>query len=243
MRVRRMERLQKYLAKAGLASRRKAEELIAQGLVKVNGKIVSQMGVKVDPERDRVTVGGMEIRLQEEMVYYLFNKPAKVMTTLSDPEKRTKIIDFLGGIRERVYPVGRLDYLTEGLLVLTNDGELAYRLTHPKYQVQKTYLARVAGTVTESSLRRLRQGVPLADGMTAPAKVRKMAAGEDYTLLEITIHEGRNRQVRRMCETIGYPVVSLKRTRFGPLELGDLSPGKYRVLSPQEVVKLKKVCQ
>ncbi len=238
-----MERLQKYLARAGIASRRRAEEMIEQGFVQVNGSTVTEMGVKIEPGQDHVTVNGQEVRLREEPVYFLFNKPRRVMTTLHDPEQRAKISDYLQGIKTRVYPVGRLDYLTEGLLILTNDGELAYRLTHPKYKVKKTYRTKVAGVVEERFLQRLQKGVRLEDGFTAPAGAKKIETGQDYTVLEITIHEGRNRQVRRMCEAIGHPVISLKRTKFGPLVLDGLPGGHYRALQPPEILALKKACQ
>ena len=235
-----MERLQKYLARAGVCSRRKAEELIREGRVKVNNKTVSETGVKIDPLSDLIALDGKEVRLKDNLVYLILNKPARVITTLSDPQKREIVSDLLKGIDARVYPVGRLDYLTEGLLLLTNDGELAYRLAHPKFKVDKTYLAEVRGVVGEARLRELRRGVMLEDGPTLPAAVRRLSADSGRTLLEITIREGRKRQVRRMCEAIGHPVLSLKRTRFGPLSLGGLPPGQFRQLKQEEIKVLRR---
>lgn len=237
-----MERLHKYLARAGTCSRRQAEALIRAGRVSVNNKVISQMGMQIDPFSDVVTLDGREVQPQEKTVYLVLNKPPRVMTTLSDPGKRLKVTDLLKGVETRVYPVGRLDYLSEGLLLLMNDGELAYRLTHPRFKVDKTYLTRVMGAVPEAQLLELRRGVMLEDGLTAPACVQRLETGSDHTLLEITIHEGRNRQVRRMCEAIGHPALTLKRTRFGPLALGRLMPGRFRHLKEEEVTALKRIC-
>lgn len=237
-----MERLHKFLARAGKASRRQAESIIKEGRVKVNGQVVSEMGCQIDPETDEVMLDGKRVLLTEKTVYILLNKPAQVITTLNDPQKRKKVTDFLSGVKERVYPVGRLDYDTEGLLILTNDGELAFRLTHPKHKVGKVYVADVKGNINEKSLEALRNGVLLEDGPTMPSKVRKLANEGNITKLEITIHEGRNRQVRRMCEAVGCPVMSLKRVRFGPLALGDTESGGYRYLTPKEIQDLKRAC-
>lgn len=237
-----MERLHKYLARAGVASRRRAEELISKGLVKVNGKIVSEMGYKVDPLQDVIEYSNELVKQEDKRVYIMINKPQKVMTTLKDPQGRQIISDLLQGISQRLYPVGRLDYMTEGLLILTNDGDLAYRLTHPRYKVDKKYIAHVEGDVTPGGLKLLRQGVQLEDGPTMPADVKILSAHEGATTLQITIHEGRNRQVRRMCQAIGHPVTALKRLSFGPLNLGDLRPGQYRYLGLEEVRALKKAC-
>lgn len=238
-----MERLQKYLAQAGTASRRKAEELILAGRVKVNGMTITQLGSKIDPEKDIVTLDQKPVKTTKQYEYYLLNKPLRVVTTMHDPQGRTKVIDLLKGIKTRVYPVGRLDYHTEGLLLLTNDGELAYRLMHPKYKVAKTYLVTVRGILDKNSLLRLQKGVLLEDGPTIPAKVTILETGENYSRLEMTIREGRNRQVRRMCEAVGHPVLSLKRLKFGPLSLGQLKPGQYRKLEENEIRELKKACQ
>lgn len=238
-----MERLHKFLAHAGAGSRRQAEEMIREGRVTVNGETVREMGTKIDPLTDVVALDGERIAGREGKAYLLLNKPPRVVTTLRDPGHRMKVSDLLKGIRARVYPVGRLDYMTEGLLLLTNDGELAYRLTHPRFKVDKTYLAQVEGMVEEASLQKLRRGIILEDGPTGPARVRLAERGNGYTRLEITIHEGRNRQVRRMCQAIGHPVQALKRIRFGPLQLGDLQPGSYRHLTPKEISALKKACR
>ncbi len=238
-----MERLQKFMARAGVTSRRRAEEMIREGRVKVNDEIIQEMGCKVDPDTDVVMVDNRPISLNKEKVYILLNKPSKVVTTLHDPQKRVKVTDFLKDVTTRVYPVGRLDYLTEGLLLLTNDGELAFRLTHPKFKVPKTYLAKVKNHITEEALNRLRKGVMLEDGKTMPAFVKKRKLAQGFTLLELTIREGRNRQVRRMCEAVGYPVVALKRISFGPLSLGDMESGQYRFLTEKEIKSLKKACQ
>ena len=238
-----MERLQKYLARSGVASRRAAEEMIRQGAVKVNGQVITEMGVQVKPDEDKIEVQGKVIQPEERKVYLLFNKPLRVVTTLDDPQGRTKVSDFLKGVKERVYPVGRLDYNSEGLLLLTNDGELAYRLTHPSYQIAKTYLTSVQGYVMNHVVKKLEKGIELDDGMTQPAVVKVLRKAPAETLMEITIREGRNRQVRRMCEKIGHPVLSLKRITFGGLELGDLATRKFRYLNEQEIAALKKICQ
>ncbi|MDA8210396.1 MAG: pseudouridine synthase [Clostridia bacterium] len=234
-----MERLQKYLAHAGVASRRHCEELILKGKVAVNGQVVTELGTKVDPVKDQVLVNGKPVSIAKTKVYILLYKPGGYVTTVKDPEGRKTVIDLLKGIRERVYPVGRLDYDTEGLLILTNDGELTHALTHPSRQVDKTYLAIVQGVPAEDGLEQLRRGIRLEDGMTAPAGVRLLKVEQDKAWLEITIHEGRNRQVRRMCEQIGYPVLFLKRVRLGFLTLDGLTVGKYRTLRPREVAKLR----
>lgn len=234
-----MERLHKYLARAGVASRRKGEELIKAGLVKVNNQTVTRLGTSINPGADRVEVAGRLVAGPEEKVYVLLNKPAGHVTTLHDPQGRPKVADLLKNIRRRVYPVGRLDYDTEGLLLLTNDGELTYALTHPRHQVKKTYLAWVYGVPPAEKLALLAQGIMLSDGPTAPAGVHLKGINEKGALLEITIHEGRKRQVRRMCERIGHPVYRLKRIGLGPLTLSGLQPGEYRFLTPAEVKKLK----
>lgn len=234
-----MERLQKYLAHAGVASRRYCEELILQGKVAVNGQVVLELGTKVDPLEDTVTVDGKSVSPNQQSVYILLYKPGGYVSTVKDPEGRKTVIDLLSGQEQRVYPVGRLDYDTEGLLLLTNDGELTHALTHPSRQVDKTYLAIIQGIPTANELEQLRRGILLTDGMTAPAQVSLIKSAGPKTWLEITIHEGRNRQVRRMCEQIGYPVLFLKRIRLGFLTLDGLTVGKYRLLRPQEIAKLR----
>lgn len=236
-----MERLQKYLAHAGVASRRTCEELIQQGKVKVNGIVIREMGVKIDPEKDKVEVAGKTVKDEEEKVYLLLNKPKGYVTTLRDPQKRPKVIDLLKDVKVRVYPVGRLDYDTEGLLLLTNDGDITYKLTHPKHEIGKTYLVLVKGVPDQDKLKRFQKGLRLADGLTAPAKVKLLKKQGGNTLLEIIIYEGRNRQIRRMCETIGHPVLELKRASMGFLQLEGLETGKYRYLTKTEITKLKKL--
>ncbi len=236
-----MERLQKYLAHAGVASRRTCEELITAGKVKVNGQVVREMGVKIDPSTDVVEVSGKLIEAREEKVYILLNKPKGYVTTLRDPQGRPKVVDLLKDVGKRVYPVGRLDFDTEGLLIMTNDGETTYALTHPKHEIGKTYIALVNGLPDRDKLKRFQKGLRLADGLTAPAKVKFLKKQGSNALLEIKVYEGRNRQVRRMCETIGHPVLQLKRVAMGFLDLDGLETGKYRHLTPSEVKKLKEL--
>ena len=231
-----MERLQKILAQAGVASRRKSEELILKGQVKVNGKTVTTLGMKVDPDRDRIEVRGKPIRLQRKRLF-AFYKPRGVITSMSDPLGRRVVADYFREIPERVFPVGRLDCDTEGLLLVTNDGELANLLMHPRYGVEKCYHATVEGHPSEAVLERLRKGIRLEDGWTAPAKVRRIRRGKTHTVLEIVIHEGRNRLVRRMCEAVGHPVRHLIRTKFAFVTLEGLSPGTYRELDKGEIAR------
>jgi 23S rRNA pseudouridine2605 synthase len=226
------ERLQKTLAAAGYGSRRVCEDLIAEGRVTVNGE-VAVLGRRVNAEVDVIEVDGAPVASKAGLVHYVVNKPAGVVSTADDPQGRKTIVQLVPD-EPRVYPVGRLDYETEGLILLTNDGELTHRLTHPRFGVEKEYLAEVDGTPPDGALGRLRRGIELDDGMTAPAKVGRKAP----SLLTITIHEGRNRQVRRMCEAIGYPVVRLVRVRIGPLRDDKLKPGDWRELTQHEVRKL-----
>lgn len=234
------ERLQKFVARSGVASRRKAEKLITSGRVKVNGSIVRELGVKVDPRVDIVTVDGRVLE-PEKKVYLLLNKPRGYVTTLHDPQGRPTVADLVRDVKERIFPVGRLDFDTEGLLLLTNDGELAYALTHPKHEINKTYLALVEGTPPPGKIRQMRRGLMLEDGPTAPARVRLVGNQGGNAVLQITIHEGRNRQVRRMCEAVGHPVLSLKRIKMANLELAGLLPGKFRSLTGKELAGLKKL--
>jgi 23S rRNA pseudouridine2605 synthase len=227
------ERLQKVLARAGLGSRRASEELIAAGRVTVNGE-VAVLGRRVDPDRDAVAVDGVPIATRAGLVYYLLNKPARVVTTADDPEGRRTVLDLVPS-EPRVFPVGRLDWETEGLLILTNDGDLTQRLTHPSHGVEKEYLAEVDGVPSRGALRRLREGVDLDDGPTAPAHVQLVQDRGDHAALSIVVHEGRNRQVRRMCDAIGHPVRRLVRTRIGPVTDRRLAPGTWRELRPSEV--------
>ena len=234
------ERLQKVLAAAGLASRREAEKIILAGRVKVNNKVVTELGTKVGPTA-LILVDGKGIH-REQKVYRLFNKPRGVVTTMKDPQGRRCIADYVEDLDEKVFPVGRLDYNTEGLLLLTNDGELAQGLMHPKNEINKTYLATVLGTVPDEKLDQLRMGVKLEDGLTAPAIVNLIEYDHErlLTTFDITIHEGRNRQIRRMCDFVGFPVRSLKRTKLATLTLTGLKRGGSRDLDEQELVKLFK---
>ena len=218
-----MERLQKVIAHAGLASRRKAEELIKEGKVKVNGQVVRELGIKVGPN-DKVEVN--EVPLQKEApVYFVFYKPRGVISAVADDKNRKVVTDYFPHIKERIYPIGRLDYDTSGLLLLTNDGEFANALMHPKHEVDKVYVAKVTGITLRENLRKLEKGIQLEDGKTAPAKTKVLSIDKrkQSAIVEITIHEGRNRQVRRMFEAIGHPVLKLKRERYGYLTLHGLS--------------------
>lgn len=231
------ERLQKLIASAGLGSRREAEEWIAAGLVSINDRVAT-LGEKADPHKDRILVKGRPLPRAEEKVYLLLHKPAGYVTTLSDPEGRPIVTDLLKNCAARVFPVGRLDAATEGLLLLTNDGALAQRLAHPRHKVEKTYLVKVRGLLSDEARRQLEKGVKLEDGLTLPALVEKVRTTAGNTWFELVLREGRNRQVRRMCEALGYPVVRLKRLRVGFLELGGLGVGQYRCLTRREISRL-----
>jgi 23S rRNA pseudouridine2605 synthase len=226
------ERVQKVLASLGFGSRRACEELIVEGRVRVNGER-AHLGRRIDLATDTVEVDGVPVGVRPDLVYYLLNKPVGVVTTATDPHGRPTVVDLVPQ-RPRVFPVGRLDVDTEGLLILTNDGELAQRLSHPSFGIDKEYLAHVEDTPPPGAIRRLREGVELEDGLTAPAKVSSVAPG----LLRVVIHEGRNRQVRRMCAAVGHPVLRLVRTRIGPVTDRRLAPGRWRKLSAAEVRKL-----
>ncbi len=234
------ERLQKILAAAGVASRREAEQIIASGRVGVNGVIVSEMGFKADLDIDIVTVDGKRISSGTAKIYIMLYKPAGYVTTMKDPQGRQIVTDLLKDVKERIFPVGRLDYNTEGLLLLTNDGEWANTLAHPRHEVDKEYQVRIRGKITPAQVRHLSEGVDLDDGRTAPAAVGIIRESENNTWISVTIHEGRYRQVRRMCEAIGLQVVRLKRSRYGFLELGKLRPGEYRRLTDAEAARLRK---
>ncbi|MGZ4690667.1 MAG: pseudouridine synthase [Acidimicrobiia bacterium] len=227
------ERLQKVLARAGLGSRRVCDDLIAAGRVTVDGE-VAVLGRRVDPEHDHIELDGVPVVTQTGLVYYLLNKPVRTVTTAHDPEGRPTVVELVPD-EPRVFPVGRLDWDTEGLLVLTNDGELTQRLTHPSHGVEKEYLVEVEGVPSRGALRQLREGVELEDGMSAPAEVRLVQSRGDSAAIELVIHEGRNRQVRRMLEAVGHPVVRLVRTRIGVLADRDLGPGEWRELRADEV--------
>jgi 23S rRNA pseudouridine2605 synthase len=237
-------RLQKILSAAGVASRRAAEALIAQGRVSVNGETVRVLGTKAEPQRDEVRVDGRRIGAAQPRRYILLNKPTGVVTTRRDPQRRRTVMDLLAGVREAVYPVGRLDYDSAGLLLLTNDGDLAARLTHPRHGVLKRYRAEVAGVPDRAALASLAAGIVLDGERTAPAEIRLVAAGSGQAasraVVEIGIREGRNRQVRRMCEAVGHPVIALTRVAIGPLTDRTLRPGEWRDLTSRELVALRR---
>ena len=237
------ERLQKILSHAGVASRRAAEKLITEGRVSLNGATVREMGVKADPAVDDIRVDGRRVKGAERLRYILLYKPTGYVTTRSDPQRRRTVMDLLQGVREYVYPVGRLDYDTEGLLLLTNDGDLAAMLTHPRHEVARTYEARVAGVPEAEALEQLRRGIPLDGRRTMPADVVLLnkRPTDREGVLRVTIREGRNRQVRRMLEAVGHPVRALRRTSFGPIADRRLKPGDWRELSADEVRALRRL--
>ena len=234
-----MMRLQKYLALCGVASRRHAERMIQDGLVQVNGLTVREMGFQIDETRDQVSVSGETVHPEAEKHYLAYYKPIGEVTTVSDPEGRPTVMDKFRDYPVRLFPVGRLDFDSEGLLLLTNDGDLMNRLLHPSHEVSKVYLIKASNQVTEEEIRRLRAGVLLDGKLTSPAQVRLIRREAFDTVLLVSIHEGRNRQVRKMLEAVGHQVVSLKRVEFGPVSLGDLPRGQWRRLTPREVEKLK----
>jgi 23S rRNA pseudouridine2605 synthase len=236
-----LPRLQKILSEIGVASRRRAEEMIREGRVTVNGR-VARIGEKADPLRDHIKVDGRLISRSSSRVYLLVYKPKNVVTTADDPEGRPTVMDLVKS-KSRLFPVGRLDYDAEGFLLLTNDGELAYRLSHPSFQVPRTYRVKVQGKPTPEEVRKLSRGVYLEDGLTAPCRIDFLKETDQNSWLEMTLHEGRNRQVKRMWEKMGYSVLKLTRTRLGGLSLGRLKPGEYRALRPTEVEKLKRMTE
>ena len=236
-----VERLHKLMARAGAGSRRTCEKMIKEGRVQVNGKVVTELGTKVDPTKDKVWLDGRLLKLSPETKeYLLLHKPPGYVTTVTDPWGRPTVMDLLGPMENRLYPAGRLDFDSEGLVLLTNDGELVYRLTHPSFEVEKVYLVEVAGRSTGDALQRLARGVELDDGPTAPAKVRLVEERSGSTCLEFTLREGRKRQIRRMCDKVGHAVLKLCRIRLGPIQLGSLPPGKWRKLKTAEIRALKK---
>lgn len=234
-----MERLQKVMAQAGVASRRKSEELILAGKVKVNGVIVKELGTRVS-QTDNVEVEGVPI-VKEPHVYYLLYKPRGVISTANDEKGRKTVVDFFPEIEERIFPVGRLDYDTSGVIIMTNDGEFSYLMTHPKFEIKKTYIAKVKGIPRREDLKKLERGIELEDGLTAPARVKVQSNDRksNTAIVEITIHEGRNRQVRRMFDAIGCPVDSLRREEFGIVTAGGLNAGDSRPLTIHEVKQLR----
>ena len=232
-----MERLQKILAKAGIASRRKCEELIKDGRISVAGKVITELGFKVNPDEVTISFDGKPI-VQEKMIYILLNKPAGYVTTLSDPQGRPIVTDLLPAIKQRVFPVGRLDFETEGALILTNDGRLSQFIQHPSNEVNKTYLATVKGTPTDKKINQLEKGIVIDGQKTWPARVKIVATKKNVSILEVIIHEGKKRQVRKMLSAVGHPVKTLKRTAYGNLKLGKLESGKYRLLTKNDLKKV-----
>ena len=235
------ERLQKYLANSGVASRRKCEELILQGKVEVNGKVVTELGTKINPEEDIVKFNGKEVKQVEKMVYILLNKPIGYVTTADDQFGRETVLDLVK-VKERIVPVGRLDMYTSGALILTNDGDFVYKVTHPKHEIEKTYTVTVKGIVQNSEVEQLRKGVKIDDYTTKPAKVKilKTDTEKNFSRLEITIHEGKNRQVRRMCEAVNRKVLALHRSKIGSIGVKDIELGRWRFLKESEIQKLVK---
>ena len=238
-------RLQKIISGAGIASRRAAEKLIQEGRVSVNGETVTELGSKADPAVDEIRVDDRRLKGPQHLRYLLLNKPRGYVTTRSDPEKRPTVMDLLKGVREYVYPVGRLDFDSEGLLILTNDGELAARLTHPRHEVERVYDAQVLGVPDAHDLDRLSRGIVIEGRRTSPAKVELLPGRHegDTSVLRVTIHEGRTRQVRKMCDAIGHPVRTLRRVRIGPLADKTLRPGAFRELTREEVARLKRAAR
>lgn len=233
-----LERLQKIISAAGVTSRRASEALILNGQVSVNGVVVTELGSKADPTKDTIMVDGKSLKISAQRLYILLNKPPGYITALKDDQGRPLVTDLLKEVPDRVYPVGRLDYNTEGLLLLTNDGDWANRLMHPRNEIEKEYHVRVRGKVIDQQLKRMAEGVVLEDGKTAPAVVNLVKSGEQNDWISVAIHEGRNRQVRRMCEAVSLSVVRLKRIRYGSLMLGTLRAGQFRYLSDSEVREL-----
>lgn len=239
-----LERLQKLIARAGVASRRAAEQFILDGEVTVNGQVVRELGSKADPDADHIKVRGKLLLFQSSPVYIMLNKPKGYVTTLSDPQGRPTIVDLLQGVRGRVFPIGRLDFDTEGLLLLTNDGALAQGLMHPTHGVPKTYAAKIKGKVTDEEIAKLEAGgMVLETGRTAPCRIRRLREGEENSWIEVTLHEGKKRQVRLMLERIGHPISKLTRTHYAGLPLGDLPLGRTRLLSPDEVRRLQEAAR
>jgi pseudouridine synthase len=234
-----LERLQKILSQAGVASRRASEQLMLDGRVTVNGAVVRELGTKADAARDDIRVDGRRIKTAERRRYVLLNKPAGYVTTRSDPQRRRTVLDLLGGVREYLYPVGRLDYHSEGLLILTNDGELAAELTHPRHEVERVYDIEVLGVPDAHDLARLARGIVIEGRRTAPADITLVGEHRGSARLRVAIREGRNRQIRKMCDAIGHPVERLTRIAIGPIRDARLKPGQWRDLTDQEVARLR----
>lgn len=231
-------RLQKYLAEAGIASRRKCEELISQGRVEVNGLIVTTPGTKISGN-ERILVDGIEASLEQNKIYILLNKPVGYISSAKDQFSRKTVLDLVGTVKERIYPVGRLDYDTSGLIILTNDGDFANKMTHPRHQMQKVYRAEIMGRLSDSDIESFKRGIVIDDYKTAPAGIQIINSAQDRSVVEVTIHEGKNRQVRNMFEALNHPVVRLKRVAIGFVEISGLEEGKWRYLSKNEILRLK----
>lgn len=232
-------RLQKYLAECGVASRRKCEELILQNKISVNNKTVNTLGTKINPNKDIIKYMGKKVSNKKKSIYIILNKPTGYITTAKDQINRPTVLDLITDIDERIYPVGRLDADTSGLLLLTNDGSLTYKLTHPKSNTPKTYIAKIKGTPTSKELDKFRKGLKIEDYTTAPAKIQLVQVKDKTSIVKITIHEGRNRQIRKMCKKIGHPVITLERVSVGKLELGKLKESEYRHLTKKELELLR----
>jgi len=231
-------RLQKFLADCGVASRRKSEELILQGKVKVNGKQITELGTKVMPNKDDITVEGKKIEQCNRNIYIMLNKPEGYITTAREQFNRPYIMELLSDVKERVFPAGRLDMDTSGVIILTNDGDFTFKITHPKHKINKTYIAEVKGFPDSAEMSKFKKGLKIEDYTTAPAEIRLVAKKKFSSIVEIIIHEGRNRQVKKMCETIGHNVIRLQRTALGGLELGSLPVGKWKYLTKNEIEKI-----
>jgi len=233
-------RLNKFLSKAGIASRRGADLLLEQGRIAVNGKIVTELGTVIDETRDKVTFDGKSVLLSEENLYLILNKPSGYLVTCKDSFQRPIVMELMGEYKKTVKPVGRLDFDSSGLLVLTDDGEFAFRLSHPKFGIDKKYQVRCEGYVSDKDLKKLGEGIELDDGITSPAKLELISRSKTFSRFHITIHEGRKRQIRRMCQAIGKKVMTLKRISIANVDLGDLRSGRYRLLEKKEIECLKK---
>ena len=234
------KRLQKILAEAGIGSRRTCEQYILQGRVTVNNKLITKLGTRADPLKDKIVFDGDVVKPSRKKQYILINKPCGYLSSLKDTFNRPLVTSLIKGVKERLYPIGRLDYNSEGLLILSNDGHFSQFLTHPKHKILKTYLVKVKGIPKEEAIQKLSKGIRLEDGKTHPADIKKLKKRTSNNCwLKIVISEGRNRQIRRMCQAIGHPVIKLKRIKIGPITLGNLKQGEYRFLTPSEVNILK----
>lgn len=233
-------RLQKFLADAGIASRRASEVLISEGKVKVNDVVVTELGTKINPKRDKVKFNDNLVKIEDKLVYFMLNKPIKCVTTASDEKGRLTVVDIVN-VEERVFPVGRLDYMTSGLLIMTNDGDLTYKLTHPKHNIDKKYIVTITPKTTKDKINILTKGVDLGDYKTSPCSIRLIENNKDNQVYEVVIHEGKNRQVRRMFEHIGVKITKLKRIAIGDLRLGGLKQGDFRKLTKEEIKYLKRL--